>query len=82
MRTFVADSDVNAQAPCLADDVTSPREREIVLLVAPGYRNAEVAAQLGISQRTVVTHLHNIFRKTGVRNRRELIGYARRVGIV
>ena len=82
MWTFVVDSDINAQAPRLADDVTSPREREIVLLVALGYRNAEVAAQLGISRRKVVTHLRNIFRKTGVRSRRELTGYARRVGIV
>ena len=73
---------IDEQAPSLADDIVSPREREIIRYVSQGMRNAEVAARLGISVRTVEKHLHNVFQKVGVRSRRELAGYALRVGIV
>jgi DNA-binding CsgD family transcriptional regulator len=74
--------DIDEQAPCLADDVVSPREREIIRYIAGGMRNADVARVLAISVRTVEKHLNNIFQKVEVRSRRELIGYARRVGII
>ena len=45
------------------------RELEIVRLVASGYKNKEVGATLAISERTVKTHLTNIFQKLGVRDR-------------
>lgn len=73
---------IDEQAPSLADDVVSPREREIIRFVAQGMRNAEVAERLAISVRTVEKHLNNVFQKVGVRSRRELAGYALRVGIV
>ena len=73
---------IDEQAPSLADDIVSPREREIIRYVSQGMRNAEVAERLGISVRTVEKHLHNVFQKVGVRSRRELAGYALRVGIV
>jgi DNA-binding CsgD family transcriptional regulator len=44
----------------------SVRERELMLLVAEGLSNKEVAGQLDISERTVETHLLSIFRKLGV----------------
>ncbi len=59
----------------------TPRERDIVRLVAAGLRNAEVARKLFISDETVKTHLNNIFRKLNVRDRVELTLYAMRVGI-
>ncbi len=59
----------------------TPRERDIVRLVALGLRNAEVAQKLFISDETVKTHLNNIFRKLNVRDRVELTLYAIRVGI-
>lgn len=52
----------------------SPREREVLALIAGGcLSDAEIAAALHISPATAATHVHNILRKTGVRNRRELM---------
>ena len=50
----------------------SVRERELMLLVAEGLSNKEVAGQLDISERTVETHLLSIFRKLGIRKRTRL----------
>jgi predicted ATPase/DNA-binding CsgD family transcriptional regulator len=52
--------------------VLSPRERELVTLVAQGRTNAEIAAQLYISVRTVSSHLDRIRDKTGCRRRADL----------
>jgi DNA-binding NarL/FixJ family response regulator len=57
------------------------RELEIVRLVASGFKNKEVGAQLTISERTVKTHLTNIFQKLGVRDRVGLVMYALRHGL-
>jgi DNA-binding NarL/FixJ family response regulator len=57
------------------------RELEIVRLVASGYKNKEVGATLLISERTVKTHLTNIFQKLGVRDRVGLVMYALRKGL-
>jgi predicted ATPase/DNA-binding CsgD family transcriptional regulator len=50
----------------------SPRERELVTLVAQGHTNAEIAARLYISVRTVSSHLDRIRDKTGYRRRADL----------
>jgi predicted ATPase/DNA-binding CsgD family transcriptional regulator len=52
--------------------VLSPRERELVALVAAGHTNAEIAAELVISVRTVSSHLDRIRDKTGYRRRADL----------
>jgi len=54
----------------------SDREREIVQLVAQGFRNREIGEKLFISEQTVKNHLHNIFDKLGVSDRLELALYA------
>jgi two-component system, NarL family, nitrate/nitrite response regulator NarL len=54
----------------------STREREIVSLVAQGYKNKEMAEKMFISEQTVKNHLHNIFDKLGVSDRLELALYA------
>ncbi len=54
----------------------SQREREIVALVAQGYKNKEMAEKMFISEQTVKNHLHNIFDKLGVSDRLELALYA------
>jgi len=65
-----------------AHESLTRREREIVRHVALGLRNAEVAAQLGISEMTVKTHMNNVFQKLGVRDRVELTLHAIRTGLV
>jgi two-component system, NarL family, nitrate/nitrite response regulator NarL len=54
----------------------SQREREIVALVAQGYKNREMAEKMFISEQTVKNHLHNIFDKLGVSDRLELALHA------
>jgi DNA-binding CsgD family transcriptional regulator len=51
----------------------SPREREVVQLVAAGLRNKEIALRLQISEKTVKFHLGRIFDKLGVDSRTELL---------
>jgi len=60
----------------------SARERELVTLVAQGRTNAEIAAQLFISVRTVGSHLDRIRDKTGCRRRADLTRLALRAGLI
>jgi len=62
------------QPPGLAQ--LTPREREIVGLVAEGLRNEEVGRRLGITEKTVRNHLTAVFQKLGVSGRLELVVYA------
>jgi two-component system nitrate/nitrite response regulator NarL len=59
----------------------SQREREIVSLVAQGFKNKEIAEKIFISEQTVKNHLHNIFDKLGVSDRLELALYAIHKGL-
>lgn len=69
-----------ATAPETAEppDHLTPREIEVLGLLARGFTNPEVAHDLVLSVRTVETHRANIQRKTGTNTRAELIRYARR----
>ena len=59
----------------IAESLTS-RERQIVLMVAGGLSNKDVARRLDLSEGTVKVHLHNVFRKLGVNNRTALAAMA------
>ena len=59
----------------------SPRERQVLRLVAAGYSNREIAAELVLSEKTVERHLSNIFAKLDVPNRAAATGYAYRHGL-
>jgi DNA-binding NarL/FixJ family response regulator len=60
----------------------TPREREVLVLVAEGHTNREVAELLGISHKTVDYHRTNVMRKLDVHNRTELTRYAIRRGLM
>jgi two-component system, NarL family, nitrate/nitrite response regulator NarL len=66
-----AEAGSRREKPLLSD-----REKEIVQLVAQGFRNREIGEKLFISEQTVKNHLHNIFDKLGVSDRLELALYA------
>jgi DNA-binding CsgD family transcriptional regulator len=51
---------------------------DVYLLVAQGYSNADIAARLFISPKTVETHVANLVAKTGQAGRRELVAHAAR----
>lgn len=62
-----------------AVDLT-PREMEVVQLLAEGLSNKEIARALSVSPRTINFHLDNIYAKMGVRSRTETAVYALRQG--
>jgi DNA-binding CsgD family transcriptional regulator len=57
----------------LGDIPLSPREQAVVCLVAAGLRNKEIAAHLGITEKTVKFHLTNVFEKIGAESRIEVV---------
>jgi DNA-binding NarL/FixJ family response regulator len=61
--------------------VLSSREVEVLRLLALGKSNAQIAAELVISQNTVIRHVSNIFAKIGAENRAQAAVYARDHGI-
>ena len=65
-----------------SDPALSPRENEILQLLAEGYSYKEIAEKLVVSPSTVHTHRNNLMRKLNLSNRRELIQYARRRGLL
>jgi non-specific serine/threonine protein kinase len=69
------------QAPAAVSQL-SPREQELVTLVARGHSDAQIAGQLYISVRTVGSHLDRIRDKTGCRRRAELTRLALQAGLV
>ncbi len=75
-----------AAAAKLAEGVTriqlTPRELATLRLMADGKSNKEIASELGISERTVKTHLGHLFEKLGVTSRTEAVKIATRRGLV
>jgi DNA-binding NarL/FixJ family response regulator len=63
-------------------DTLTPRQREVLQLTAEGKTNAEMAARLNISQRTVENHRAVLMQKLGLQSQTELIRHALRHGLI
>jgi DNA-binding NarL/FixJ family response regulator len=82
-RALVRDYVQRARAgEALPEDPLTPREQQIVKLIAESNTNRQIAELLTISEKTVETHRANILEKLGMRDRVELTRYAIRRGFV
>jgi DNA-binding NarL/FixJ family response regulator len=71
--------DDGAEGPAIP---LTPREEEVVKLIAEAHTNSQIAAILHLSEKTVESHRANVLRKLGMRDRVELVRYAIRRGLV
>jgi DNA-binding NarL/FixJ family response regulator len=68
-------------APVAPDGLTS-RETEVLVLIAEGLTNQEIARRLHVSTATVKTHINNLFSKAGLKDRAQAVRYAYANGLV
>ena len=65
-----------APAPASLPDELTPREAEVLSLIARGLSNREIADALVVSEATVKTHVNHVFAKIGARDRAQAVHYA------
>ena len=66
----------------VAEDALTAREREVLLLIARGLPNKQIALELGIAEKTVKTHVSSILGKLGLTDRTQAALYAVRAGLI
>lgn len=74
-RAGVGEPAPPASAAAIPDNLT-PREVDVLRLIAAGRSNAEIADALYVSDATVKTHINHLLAKTAMRDRAQLVGYA------
>ncbi|MEU5956373.1 response regulator transcription factor [Streptomyces sp. NPDC047525] len=71
----LSESELPAPAPEPPDGLTT-RETEVLVLIAEGMTNQEIARAMHVSTATVKTHINNLFAKTGLKDRAQAVRYA------
>ncbi|MFJ9175733.1 response regulator [Streptomyces sp. NPDC102360] len=73
--------EVTVPDPIEPPDGLTSREAEVLVLIADGLTNQEIARALHVSTATVKTHINNLFAKTGLKDRAQAVRYAYRHGL-
>ncbi|MGA5896963.1 response regulator transcription factor [Streptomyces venetus] len=78
----LVESGTRPPAPPEVPDGLTVRETEVLVLIADGLSNQEIARRLHVSTATVKTHINNLFTKTGLKDRAQAVRYAYGKGLV
>jgi len=81
-RTLFKDLSPKSKTPSVEHEALTPREIDVLRLLARGYTNRQIALELKISPRTVEGHRSSLTDKLGFRGRVELINYAEKQGLL
>jgi DNA-binding NarL/FixJ family response regulator len=73
---------IDLDSECAESDPLTPRELDVVKLIAEAYTNRQIAEILSVSEKTVESHRANVLSKLGMRDRVELVRYAIKRGLV
>jgi DNA-binding NarL/FixJ family response regulator len=73
---------ISARTERKSSSILTDREREVLILVAQGLANKQIARRLGISEKTVKAHLTNVFQRIGVADRTQAALWAERNGLL
>lgn len=82
IERFIGDAPVDDRPTMAVLDVLTPREREVLSLIARGLSNTEIAARLFLSEGTIKTHVGRVLAKLGLRDRIQAVILAYEVGLI